>query len=155
MSLVPSPITNVYQQLENENSRLERENASLRAQVRELNIQLAREREKSTGVGEGAQRLKNILSPLHTALKMIFEELDGVEVPTGTQSNPVWDDWKKKLGGKSAEAIDVLMMHGELNADQLRIHLHCARTHVYNVISQLNKAGVIIKNGGRISLKKL
>lgn len=70
-------------------------------------------------------------------------------------TNAVWDSWKQKLGGKAAEAIDVLVLHGEMNAEQLRIHLKCGKNYVYNVISSLHKASLINKNSGKISLKEL
>jgi transcription initiation factor IIE alpha subunit len=67
----------------------------------------------------------------------------------------VWDSWKGKMSGSAAKAIDALLLHGEMTAEQLRIHLGCATRTCYNIIGELNKAKLINKNGGRISLKEL
>ena len=67
----------------------------------------------------------------------------------------VWEDWKRKMPGNPAKFIDALMLHGELTQTQLRLHAKCAQGSVAGVVSQLYKAGLISKNGGRISLKEL
>jgi hypothetical protein len=46
-------------------------------------------------------------------------------------------------------------MHGQLTQTQLRIHVGCATGSVTSIVFQLNKVGLINKNGGRISLKEL
>lgn len=144
-------------------AELTRENESLKAEIRELRNQLAREQERSGAVEEGAFRLRGALSPLYIALQQVFGDLDamGIEEGAGKQSAPataksaVWESWKQKLGGKVAQAIDVLALHGEMNAKQLRLHLQCGNDYIYNVISKLHTNGLINKNGGKISLKQL
>lgn len=144
-------------------AELTRENESLKAEIRELRIQLTREQERSSAVEEGASRLRGALSPLYVALQQVFGDLDamGIEDSGGKQSAPttaksaVWESWKLKLGGKVAQAIDVLALHGEMNARQLRLHLQCGNDYVYQVVSKLNTNGLINKNGGKISLKQL
>lgn len=137
-----------------------------REQLEQVEQELAAERSKRKGVERGVQEMRRVLAPLYGALQLLHGEMDAMGIGVSPQAETgngsydqkkaaVWESWKKKLGGKAADAIDVLALHGELNADQLRLHLHCATNYVYNVISQLNKAGIINKNGGRISLKEL
>ena len=74
-----------------------------------------------------------------------------------SRSSAVWEDWKKKLGATAAsKIIDILLLHGQLDQTQIRIHLGTSRMQtVYDAVSKLNKAGIINKNGGKISLKEL
>lgn len=154
-------IRSIQQELFNRNRQLneaEQKVATLEDEVRAL-------RQERVGILSGVERMRNTLSPLYQALQLLFGDMEelgytpGAENSAGAKGAPqhsaVWDSWKQKLGGKTAEAIDVLALHGEMNAEQLRIHLRCARTHIYNVIGALNKAGIIHKNGGRVSLKQL
>jgi len=156
MSIVHSPIPpprNWDYEIKKENDQLRAEVAELREKLRQNQLLIDKEE-------QALSQIRTFLQPLYSGLTHLFEQMDsvtGAGAKTGEQprNKVVWDSWKQKLGGQTAEAIDVLMLHGEMNAEQLRIHLRCARTHVYNVISRLNKAGIINKNGGRISLKEL
>jgi DNA-binding MarR family transcriptional regulator len=92
---------------------------------------------------------------------MVFGHLDDM-LPSSTSAptvsdnkREVWESWKQKLGGLTAKAIDVLMLHGPMNQAQLRIQLACAQRSVTNVIAALNKAALINKVDGKISLKEL
>lgn len=67
----------------------------------------------------------------------------------------IWEKWKAQLPGKRAEAIQALLDHGELTIPQLRVAIHCGQQTAYDVTSALNKLGLINKNGGKYSLKKL
>jgi len=138
---------------------LQRELYKRNQQLNEAEEALRQERLKTAAIERGVTELRMVLTPLYQALSHVFGEIDGMGMGDGATStvkhSAVWESWKQKLGGQTAEAIDVLALHGEMNAEQLRIHLRCARTHVYNVISKLNKAGIITKNGGKIFLKEL
>lgn len=107
-------------------------------------------------------KLRNILSPLYGGLRELFGEMDTfggdetVAKPvTDSRAKAVWESWKQKMPGKSAEFIDILLLHGEQTAAQLKITGRCASDTVYQTIHKLNKAGLINKNGGKFSLKKL
>lgn len=161
LSGVPDPqsqLRSLQQELFNRNRQLQESEA----RVAELEGELAREKAKARQVERGAQQLRSVLTPLYRALGSVFGELDamGVEenpadAPAQTAKSAVWDSWKQKLGGKVAQAIDVLALHGEMNAKQLRLHLQCGNDYVYQVVSKLNTNGLINKNGGKISLKQL
>jgi DNA-binding transcriptional ArsR family regulator len=116
-------------------------------------------RENARAVG----KLRQQLSPLYRALQEVFGEMDeiGGEQPGDAtpaqpaRSSAVWESWKHRLGGGQAKAIDALLLHGEMNTTQLAIATGLHRTSIPKVISNLNKAGLINKNGGRFSLKQL
>jgi hypothetical protein len=100
---------------------------------------------------------------------MVFGEIDAMGVPEPTESgaasqsaprasaaSAAWDSWKQKMGGAAAQIIDILMVHGQLNHEQLRIHVGTSRKQtIYDAVSKLNKAGLLVKNGDRFSLKEL
>lgn len=138
---------------------LELINEGLRAQVRQLKEELQIERTKNSGYDQGIRNIRTALGPFYADLKRLFGEMDAIGVGESQTSSPkasaAWDSWKKRLGGKPAEAIDVLLIHGEMTAVQLRLHLHCATDYVYQVISKLNKVDLIEKRDGRIRLKEL
>lgn len=146
--------------------RLERELREAEGRIADLEADLVRERAKVKAVERGAAKLRQFLTPLHQGLGMVFGEFEAMGVedapvapqPAAVQSSAkdaAWEDWKKKLGGKAAEAIDILKLHGALNTKQLRLHLHCESSYAYQVVSKLHTHGLINKNGGKISLKEL
>lgn len=149
-----------------EMSRLRQDNDELREENALLKAELAALRGRSERAVRG---LRQILLPLHTALKEVFGEMD-IAAPeqarqesSGTSTAPdvdprkraVWDSWKQKLGGSAAKVIDALLLHGEMNTQQLAIAVGLHRTTIPAIIYRLNQAGLINKNGGRFSLKQL
>lgn len=139
--------------------RREVEQAERRAEYAEQ--EAAEERRKRVSLEKGVAALRITLRPLHEGLLIIFGEMEamGVDMPTSApaaKSSAAWDSWKNRLGGVSARIIDILMLHGELNQEQIRIHVGTNRKQtIYDAISKLNKAGIINKRDGRISLKEL
>jgi hypothetical protein len=145
-------------------AELMRENESLKAQIRELKVDLMREQERSSEALAGAQSLRTALQPLYNALQHVFGDLDSMGVGTAPsvessvskpRASAAWESWKEKLGGQAAKAIDALLLHGALTQTQLGIHIGCAKGSVPGIVYQLNKASLINKNGGKISLKEL
>lgn len=131
--------------------------AGLREQLRAAREELAIERSRESGVEEGVAQLRQALAPLKEGLDRIFGILP---VSTGLamavpKNSAAWESWKQRLGGQPAKAIDALLVHGALTQTQLRIHVGCAQGSVPGIVYALNKAGVINKNGGKISLKEL
>jgi hypothetical protein len=159
-SLIPfnNALPDPQQQIES----LQRELYQRNRQLAESEEALRQERQKNAGVEVGIGELRTMLSPLYQGLQRIFGEIDalGIEGPVnGAGLDPrkaaVWEDWKRKMPGLPAKFIEALMLHGELTQTQLRLHAKCAAGSVAGVVSQLWKAGLINKNGGKISLKEL
>ena len=119
---------------------------------------LRNERTKNAVVDEGLMELRAILSPLYQGIGKVLGEIrvtGAASDAVAPRTSAVWDSWKEKLSGSAAKAIDTLLLHGEMTAEQLRIHLGCATRTCYNIIGELNKAKLVNKNGGKISLKEL
>jgi hypothetical protein len=129
--------------------------AGLKEQLRQCREELAEERARESGVEEGVAQLRAALSPLKEGLDRIFGILPTSSSIVPSKNSPAWDDWKRKLGGQAEKAIDALLLHGAMNQVQLRIHIGCANGSTPGIVSQLWKAGLINKNGGKISLKEL
>lgn len=111
--------------------------------------------------------LRKQLGPLYRALQAVFGELDaaGIEEEPGAvprasvpsldpRMAAVWASWKEKLGA-AGKLIDALLLHKEMNTQQLAIATGLHRGTIPKYIYTLNKAGLINKNGGRFSLKPL
>jgi chromosome segregation ATPase len=131
----------------------------LEAQLRDAQREIMQTRRES---GNALAALRKQLSPLYRALQAVFGELDaaGVDdtVPlasTNTRTSAVWDAWKQKLSPACGQVIDALLIHGELNVQQICVAARMGKNTVYGVIVMLKKAGVINKQGGRFSLKQL
>lgn len=151
----------------------DKEIENLRGKLRQAERDTADAERAAERAREDAQRalsmLRKQLGPLYRALQAVFGELDaaGIEdaepgaVPRaseGTLPNPrtaaVWASWKEKLGA-AGKLIDALLLHKEMNTQQLAIATGLHRTTIPKHIYTLNRAGLINKNGGRFSLKPL
>ena len=157
MGLILGSTPNPQQQIESLQRELYRRNQQL-ADAEEA---LRQEKQKTAAIEKGVSTLREVLSPLHNGLRLIFGEIEamGVGATTGTSSDPrvsaAWQQWKDKLSGHPAKAIDALMVHGPMTQTQLRILIGCANGSIAGIVCTLNKAGLINKNGGKISLKEI
>lgn len=70
-------------------------------------------------------------------------------------ANPVWEDLKRKLGGKQAEVIDSLQKLGAMSRGELRAATQSGWSTVDAVIAKLRDQGIISKRNGKWSLKEL
>lgn len=141
---------------------LQRELLERSQQLADAQDALRIERLKVASLERGLAELRTVLTPLYQGLQHIFGEMASLGVEAGAAAHgldprkaAVWEDWKRKMPGTPARFIEALMLHGELTQTQLRLHAKCARGTVPGVVSQLWKAGLINKNGGKISLKEL
>lgn len=147
---------------------LRRENEQIRRDLEEMQEELRQERRKNGTVERGVAELRSVLAPLYQGLQHIFGEIDamGVGEASSVQSSAssvsmdprvtaVWESWKQKLGEGPAKIIEALLVHREMNTQQLAIATRYHRTTIPKLIYQLNKAGLLNKNGGRFSLKEL
>lgn len=138
--------------------------AELEDEVTRLRVDVSSARREASQAGREATRalsaLRQQLNPLYRALQDVFGELNaaGTEdaAPTvNARTSVVWDSWKSRLGEGPAKIIDALLLHGEMNTQQLAIATGYHRTTVPGLIHKMNKAGLLNKNGGRFSLKAL
>lgn len=149
----------------------------LRAEIRSLKRAVTDAQTEAARSREDADRalsmLRRQLGPLYRALQAVFGELDAAGVrddaastaPTGATSASalgmdarvvaVYQSWKERLGPSCAKIIDALILHSDLNTQQLAIAAGMSRQNVSNLMVKLNRAGLIAKNGGRFSLKQL
>jgi hypothetical protein len=143
--------------------RLRREIAGLEQELREAKSEAETAKQSATDAVQAIRALRNQLEPFYKALKMVFGEITRVEAEnvlesgqprSQSASNPKWESWKKKLGGKQAEFIDALLEHGGMTGAQLKVATRCAQGTLYDTIARLNKAQLINKNGGKFSLKE-
>jgi hypothetical protein len=144
---------------------------ALRLELRQLKRALSDAQIEAERAREDANRalsaLRRQLSPLYRALQAVFGELDAAGVddaspptaPTASQpttrASAIWESWKQKMPGRPAEFITILLAHGEMNVEQLKIAARCGTTAVYETTGKLNKAGLLHKNGGKYSLKPI
>lgn len=143
-------------------ARLEDENATLRRELAEKDQSVTQERQ---AISVGVTDLRRQLSPLYTALRQVFGEMEGLagdESTGGPSVSPddprvarLWVEWKSKLSPACGRLIDVLLIHQDLNIDQMCVAAKMGKNTVYRAISAMNKPSLLVKNGNRFSLKKL
>lgn len=143
--------------LEEELGELRDENRGLKAALR------AKDGEAERSVA----KLRDVLSPLFQSLKLVFGEIEtiagpdaGAAVAEGTDSrdSAKWMSWKSQLPPACGRVIDALLTHGELTAPQILVVCKMAPGTLHGgsgVLSRLNRAGLLNKNGNKHSLKKL
>lgn len=133
--------------------------AGLKEQLRQAREELAAERAKDSGIEEGVSQLRATLLPLKQGLDRIFGILpETTNTSSMVKPSAAWDSWKQRMGPNSAASkiIDLLMLHRELTHDQIRIQIGTNRMQtVYDAVSKLNKASLLVKNGDKFSLKEL
>src|ERR1700733_2294560 len=129
---------------------LQQELLNRNRQLNEAEEALRQEKQKNATIEAGVQQLRTVLSPLFQALQLVFGEIDAMGVGGSTAVEPqkkaIWEDWKNKLDPQCAKAIDALLIHGEMNQTQLRLHVKCAKGSVAGIVFRLNRAGLINKN---------
>jgi hypothetical protein len=140
---------------------LELINEGLRAKVIALEGELRTERTKNAGIDRAVQNIRDALGPFYNGLRLLFGEIDTLGIgesvvsSSSPRSSAVWESWKQRLGEGPAKVIDALLLHREMNTQQLAIATGYHRTTVPKLVYQLNKAGLLNKNGGRFSLKEM
>lgn len=132
----------------------------LRSEVERLEGELRESRMDALKAKSDAERavrgIRKALAPFYQSLRALFGEMDAIAPEdTGTQSatDPRWESWKKRMPGKPAEFIDLLLIHGSMSVKQFMAAAHCGKDAVYATVSKLGQAGVTINNGGRYSLR--
>lgn len=157
MGLVATPFVDLR---DRQIAALEKQLEAMREARDEALEALRLEKSKNAGVELGVRELRAALMPLYRSLSLIYGKIEEVGIGAATpqaevKNSAVWQSWKEKLGGKAADAIDVLLLHGELTAAQLRLHLKCGNEYVYKIITKLATANLINRREGRVSLKQL
>src|SRR5665213_1942560 len=143
-------------------TRLKREIVGLEQELEETREEVQKYKNASSDAVKAISALRKVLDPLHTAMKMIYGEINRVEIPRDPfdlHNEPIvdkrWESWKQKLPGKPAEFIQILLEHGEMSGAQLKAAAHCAQQTVYDTIAKLKAAGLVTKNGKGFALKPL
>jgi len=158
MSLILNALPDPHTQI----ASLQRALSETAQRITELEQELANERAENIHRERSVEELRTALTPLYRGLQGVFGHIEtigrsggGGAAPVPDSTRQVWESWKQKLGGLTAQAIDVLLLHGAMNQTQLRLQLRCASRSVTNIVGALNKAGLINKVDGKIALKEL
>jgi hypothetical protein len=126
----------------------EEEAARLRGQVADLHRQLGAAKATITS-------LRQALEPQYRAMQKLFAELDSVAASPGGDPT-IWESWRSRLPGRAVKILDVLIQRGEATRDQIAVLSGISRSssNLDNGISELNRAGLIDKDGKTIRLRQ-
>jgi hypothetical protein len=116
------------------------------------------------------KNLRNVLDPVHRALKMVFGELDAANIESDSAEPSVspprdagesvhrrfsyWQAWETKLGGKTGAVIHVLVEHGRMTRGQIRQATNSGWSTVDAALLKLKGLSLAEKNGDHWSLKQ-
>ena len=134
-----------------------------------LRVEVTRLRQRVNQIDGPAAQLRQNLMPLYQALQAIMGDIEVIDPQTfesSSQGTPadrpapersaIWESWKQRLSGAPAKIIDALLLHREVTVEQLVVLTQISRKQtIYDAIHRMNKAGIIDKNDGKFSLKKL
>jgi chromosome segregation ATPase len=139
--------------------------AALKEQVRELSDALdeatAAAADAKRDATRAISRLRAQLEPLYRALRGIFGEMDAAGVNESaapertTRGSAVWDEWKARLGPGCTKVIDVLLLGGEMTITAISVAGKMGKRQVYEATAKMGQVGILVKNGGKFSLKQL
>lgn len=136
----------------------------LESQLQDAEQRVREAQQKGLVASRATVEIRRQLSPLYSAMKALFGELDSFSeaAPEQSASGPLSADryapWKAKFRGKAADMIDALMKYeGGLNRRQLaKLSGMAYPSGGFNDnIFKLHNAGLIEKNGDIIRLKRL
>lgn len=138
---------------------LQREASALRRDLAAAKLDARHATEKADAA---MANLRRQLSPLYRALQMVFGELDAAGVTDGPASAATatptagkWDEWKARLGPSCAKVIDALLLGGDMSTQAIKVAARMGTTAVYEATSKMGRAGILEKNGGKFSLKRV
>lgn len=141
---VPTDWEEVAASLRAENLQLKREVAEARRDVERAGAEAAR----------AVRELRKQLTPLYRALQGVFGEMESF-TPDGPSTAPtaVWDEWKRRLGPSAARVIDALLLGGEMTVPGIMTTAKMGKRTVYEATAKMGQAGILVRNGGKFSLK--
>jgi ribosomal protein L29 len=137
--------------------------AQLEDEIRRLRGELATARgdakRAQADAGNAVSALRKQLQPLYRALQAVFGE---IEAGGFTDDDPVakgsakakWDEWKQRLDPNCGRVIDALLLGGEMNVRAIMVACKMGEATVYRCTSKMGQAGILVRNGGRFSLKE-
>lgn len=142
---------------------LEAENRRLTRELNDARVEAQRAKEDAE---RALSMLRRQLSPLYRALQAVFGELDAAgigeestQIPNPKSQIPTasakWDEWKSRLGTSCAKVIDALLLQDGMTVTALTIACKMGKRTVYEATSKMGRAGILLNNGGRFSLKQL
>lgn len=133
--------------------RLRRVNAQLDEALRQTRNEFSQMKMERDAMMQAVTGLRRLLAPLWGELQDV--PAGDAPVPQGTgASTSRWEAAKRRLGGKSAMFIDLMIEHGPMTITNFVTLGRCSKKTAYNTVSTLSQAGVVQNIGGRYSLKE-
>lgn len=139
--------------LQDETPALRREIERLVNELRRTEGELKQAQNEALAARQATGNLRRLLAPLWGEVQALG---DDSPITTNLQGNSKWEAIKARNAGKAAEAIDVLLIHGSMNTNQLSAALKMGYESCrVNVVDKLRRQGLLVKNGRDLSLKEL
>ncbi len=112
-------------------------------------------RQATTHAADAVSNLRRQLKPLYQALQQVFGEMETISTDDVVRDTGQWDEWKRRLGPSCAKVIDALVLGGEMSVKAIMTTAKMGQQTVYDATSKMGRAGILVRNGSKFSLKQL
>lgn len=130
--------------------RLRRVNAQLDEALRQTRNEFAQMKMERDAMMQAVSGLRRLLAPLWGELR----DMPAGDAPVGASASR-WEAAKRRMTGKPAMFIDLLLEHGPMTITNFVTLGRCSKKTAYNTVSKLSQAGIVQNTGGgRYSLKE-
>jgi hypothetical protein len=155
---LPGPIY-----VDDDRDKLKEENNRLQREVENLQMEVQRVKNESKRSLVAIAHLQEALEPTFRGMKMIFREMDALDLPevgspahssqpTARNSNPKFAAALQRLDGKKAEVLRLLMDVGPMSMTGIKTALGGRPQTLYDATSHLGRMGLIKKADGKFVL---
>jgi hypothetical protein len=133
-----------------------------KTRIRELEDEVEQLEKKIRNDKAAIHNLRQRLAPLYHALKQTFGDMevvvgdDPMSAPEQSSApNSKWEAIKQRHGGRIAEVIDLLLIHGPMNQSQLAANLKTSGGNVSgNILPKLISMGLVVRRDGKVHLRE-
>ena len=145
--------------------QLRREKATLQRRIDDLELDLQKEKNKAKRAEIALANLRDSpLAQVHRALKWVFNELDGLDLPESpaptapgapvapTATPSKWDAIKNRVGGRQAQIIGLLQDVGAATTNQMAAALKSDPRTIQKNVAWLKAAGLVKQHGNNYNL---
>lgn len=164
--LLEGHVVQVSDERDKELRRLRDEVESLKDQLDIANRQIESAKREAT---RRVAVVRDILSPIHNGLRVLFGELDQIPADSVSQATPsngrptsasankmgaAYQKWIDRFGADSLKGrcIHSLLEHDTMTVRQLMVAMSCSKQSVYNTVAELMKVSLIRRNGDMYAL---
>lgn len=149
--------------VQDDRDELKRENARLKRENDDLHLEVQKAKNESRNALRAMAALRDALSPTFRGLKLVFGELESVDLPEAVApgiasaaprtSAGMFEGIKARVSPKQAELIGAIEVAGAMTMTQLQAFTGGRISTIKDSIYKLRDMGIVVRNGEKWALK--